>query len=663
LVSLVAACGEHDVKLGEHRQPDRAIQPWILALCALVAAALVASVVLPGRESSRVLALLADEARLLEPARLLLAQVEFGTGEQGAELRGFSATGDTAALRRAASAGVQVARGVVGLDTLGRALGGPIARDAAALAAPLEQWMRLTRDLEMHKQRPSDADVERLRLIRGSIDVATTTLRADLARLAAEHRVAVVTHEHRGLLVNALLVLLALGAITAVFEATRRDLRRARREASMRATSEALAAAFTMHDVTEQIALAAAELFRGGAPSRWDVDRRAERAPVTIVVSGEDEGGLVWLLDRTGVRQIIADALDRGQPVIGSVDSDVGRALAVPLGGAAPTAGVLLVTEFASRRFRQDDLSWAAILGKLSFLALEKVRLLEEARDGRSRLERVMESRSRLMRGFSHDVKNPLGAADGFASLLGDGIYGAISEEQRRSIDHVRQGIHRALTLIDDLHELARAETGKLSVNVAPTDVAALARAIAEEYEAAADAKALYFEVDVQMPLPLAATDPSRVRQIVANLISNAVKYTKRGGVTLRVRGDCAAGEAEVTRILIEVIDTGPGVPPDKISFIFEEFARIDRHETSGAGLGLAISKRVADALGCELDVDSEVGRGSTFRLCIPIRASLRSMSGEIEPAADVSQGTSGGLSLRPTSPISSASGNGPRND
>jgi signal transduction histidine kinase len=447
------------------------------------------------------------------------------------------------------------------------------------------------------------------------------------------------------LIVNALLVLLAFVAITAVLTATQRDLRRARLEASMRATAEALAGAFTMNDVTEQIALATAELFRGGASVRWNVNRGTEHGFVTIVVAGECEAASPRGLDGTWLNNITKDALERGEPVIVSADLENGgsnqqtssdrggSALAIPLGGAAAATGVILVAESTSRRFRSDDLSWAAILGKLAFLALEKVRLLEDARDGRSRLERVMESRSRLMRGFSHDVKNPLGAADGYAALLGDGIYGPISDEQRRSIDHVREGIHRALSLIDDLHELARAETGNLSVDIVPTDLAALVGAIAEEYEAAAHAKGLSFDVDVEMPLPLAATDPSRVRQIVANLVSNAVKYTSRGGITLRACGDASIGDGEITRILVEVVDTGPGVPPDKINFIFEEFARIDRHGATGAGLGLAISKRVAQALSSDLDVQSEVGRGSTFRLCIPIRIPLRSMSGETEAA------------------------------
>jgi signal transduction histidine kinase len=639
-----------DVIFSGRGRRDPSIQLWRLVLYALVAAALVASVVLPGQESSRVLALLADEERLLEPARLLTTQVEVRTGEQAAALRRFSTIGDTVARRSAAVAGIQVERGGQALDTLAHALGGAIARDASELAAPLEQWSILTRELTAHTREPAETDIARLGLLRDSVDAATATLQSDLARLAAEHRAAVATHEHRGFIVNALLVLLAFVAITAVLAATQRDLRRARHESSMRATAEALAGAFTMNDVTEQIALATAELFRGGASFRWDASRGAEHGLVTIVVAGEGDAASPRGLDRTGLKRITEDALERGEPLIVSADLEngaanrqtssdrVGRTLVIPLGGAAAASGVILVAESTSRRFRNDDLPWAAIFGKLAFLALEKVRLLEDARDGRNHLERVMESRSRLMRGFSHDVKNPLGAADGFAALLGDGIYGSISQEQRRSIDHVRQGIHRALSLIDDLHELARAENGKLSVNMVPTDIAALVGAIAEDYEAAAGAKRLRFGVDVEVPLPLAATDPSRVRQIVANLVSNAIKYTSSGGVTLRACSDASTGDGETTRVFIEIIDTGPGVPSDKFGFIFEEFARIDRDATTGAGLGLAISKRVADALGCDLQVESAVGLGSTFRLCIPIRVLPRPGGGETETAAEVSQ-------------------------
>ena len=255
-----------------------------------------------------------------------------------------------------------------------------------------------------------------------------------------------------------------------------------------------------------------------------------------------------------------------------------------------------------------------------STLIHEKVRLLDEAREGREALERVMKSRQRLLRGFSHDVKNPLGAADGYADLLSTGIYGEITVEQKEAVKRIRRSIRRALDLIDDLHELARVETGNIALHREVVDIGELVRTSADEYRGAAYAAGLPLTVDVAPDVPTVETDSVRVSQIVGNLVSNAIKYTKTGAVTLRVRRDPAATiRNPVTSVDIEVIDTGRGIPSDKFEQIFDEFSRLGTSDRPGAGLGLAISKRLAEALQGEITVNSEVGCGSTFTLRIPV--------------------------------------------
>jgi signal transduction histidine kinase len=227
-----------------------------------------------------------------------------------------------------------------------------------------------------------------------------------------------------------------------------------------------------------------------------------------------------------------------------------------------------------------------------------------------------------LMRGFSHDVKNPLGAADGYAALLSGGIYGVLSTEQRERIERIRGSIHSALALIDDLHELARAETGHLVLSLALVDLAEVVRTSGEEYRATAEASGLSLAVDVESgPLPVVETDRARVRQIVSNLLSNAIKYTAHGSVTLRARRQppdhTTATEGWAA---IDVADTGRGIPAEKRDAIFEEFVRLDANDTVGTGLGLAISQRLAQALGGQITVHSEVGRGSAFTLLLPLQ-------------------------------------------
>ena len=260
--------------------------------------------------------------------------------------------------------------------------------------------------------------------------------------------------------------------------------------------------------------------------------------------------------------------------------------------------------------------------------AAERERLLESEREARAdaerrreELERVTESRTRLMRGFSHDVKNPLGAADGYAALLEEGIGGELSDAQRQSIRRIRRSLQMSLRLINDLLELARAEAGQLDLKVQRLDVAELVREVAEDFRGQIDAAGLTLEVRASDPLP-ADSDPTRVRQILSNLVSNAVKYTREGRITVDVCrrvGIDAPGPGEWAAV--EVTDTGPGIPPEKRETIFQEFTRLDPNAPHGAGVGLAISRRIARILGGDVTVASEVGRGSTFRLWLPAAA------------------------------------------
>jgi signal transduction histidine kinase len=270
----------------------------------------------------------------------------------------------------------------------------------------------------------------------------------------------------------------------------------------------------------------------------------------------------------------------------------------------------------------------AEIFGHIAALAYEKVRLLDEAIERRLELEQVIASRSRLMRGFSHDVKNPIGAADGYAELLSDGVYGELNERQRESVARIRRCIRAALGLIDDLHELARAETGHLALSAESVDLGDLVRDMGEEYQARARSRGLLLGVDVATNLPLVRTSKTRVRQILANLLSNAIKYTHHGSVTISARCGSVGRFSGGDWVRIEIADTGRGIPSDKLEFIFEEFGRIGDGEQPGAGLGLAISRQLAHALGGRITVASQPGIGSAFMLWLPVASGAVDVDG-----------------------------------
>jgi signal transduction histidine kinase/GAF domain-containing protein len=423
--------------------------------------------------------------------------------------------------------------------------------------------------------------------------------------------------------------------------AERRALKEARRradqEAALREAAEALAAAFTIDDVTRQIARTALNATRARGAFVEEIVHGAEERSDVVVVRASAGTGVPALGTKAAYGGSYAETVIAGGEAvlvpdltcadrvctISAVEDARCSAIVVPLRRAAVPVGALFVLSEPGSEFRPDDLARADTFGHLAVLAYEKVGLLDEAREGRAELERVMKSRSRLMRGFSHDVKNPLGAADGYAELLTGGIYGALSAEQTKHVECIRRSIRVALALIDDLHQLARAETGHLELSLTLVDLADLVRASGEEYRAAAEASGLSLSVELPPGSLVAKTDRARVRQVLGNLLSNAIKYTAQGSITVGARPwpDHHRAADDDGWIIIDVADTGRGIPVEKRDAIFEEFIRLDAGEVPGAGLGLAISQRLARALGGQITVRSEVARGSTFSLWIPLES------------------------------------------
>ena len=595
---------------------------WIPAASVLVVTTLLLSVVIPGIESADVLTALREDSELIAPARLASEQIESGIARAYTELHRYVVFRDTASPGRLKRITAQNEGNIAKLRQLTDQLrdGDSVVKDVKVLATRMQRFHALT-TAEADELRPAESveALGRRTAARDSVLTATAQIQSDLARLVAEHRSAVVVHERRGLLVNAGLVLAALLALVSMLAATQRERRRAHRDLALRIAAEALAEAFSTADIARQIAQSAIEVSNGRSAVMLTIDTIAGDSPRMVVSARAGESDALGGFAGPYRGSIVERAIGSGRPNVHDVQIDdrTLRLLVIPLGTTDSPNGAVLVALPPGRRLRPVDHELGATFGHLAQLAYEKLRLLEDARAARSQLERVMESRNRLMRGFSHDVKNPLGAADGYAALIEDEIYGPMTDGQRRGIGRLRRAIRRALSLIDDLHRLARVESGEIPVHFERIDVTQLMLDLGDEYRATADARKLELVVDIDADLPMVVTDASRVRQIVANLLSNAIKYTDTGSVTLRVHHQPGV-DPHAQRILIRVADTGPGIPPDKLVSIFEEFTRLSDRQP-GAGVGLAISKHLANAIGCSLDVASEVGKGSTFTLAVPL--------------------------------------------
>jgi signal transduction histidine kinase len=609
----------------------------------LVAVALLGSVAVPARQTWRITELMRESTRVLSPARLLVEELQTGLATELAALQSFALSGDTAQLARYRATADEDERRLVDLERLGTRFDTAAASHARGLRSRIGAWRRTNDALVMHGgSRAQVAAV--LRAQQGRYDSslhALSDLSVDLVAEAARRDDRVRALEHLSLVSNAVLVLAAFVAMAGVAALALKERRltamlrrRVREEATLREAAETLAGAYTMDEVTQRIASSALVAVAGRGAFVELIDGPSGE-PANVVVRAVAGTGVPPLettcafagsyTERATTHRepILFENLARPEltGTICAMPDATGSAIVVPLGSDEAATGALFVVSSEPAHFRPDDLTRAGIFGHLAALAYEKVRLLEESRDRRQVLERVIKSRSRLIRGFSHDVKNPIGAADGFAELLSLGVYGQLSVEQRASVDRMRRNIRSAIALIDDLHEMARAETGNLALAWEPVDLAALVRALGEEYHAAAQGRGLSLFVETDLDGPIADTDRARVRQIAANLVSNAIKYTETGSVTVRARQQESgpSGERRWWAIL-EVTDSGTGIPADKREYIFEEFSRLGTGVVPGAGLGLAISSLIARRLGGHISVASELGRGSTFSLWLPIQ-------------------------------------------
>ena len=231
-------------------------------------------------------------------------------------------------------------------------------------------------------------------------------------------------------------------------------------------------------------------------------------------------------------------------------------------------------------------------------------------------LERASAYKSEFLANMSHELRTPLNSSLILAKLLVDNREGNLTPEQVKFAQTIYSAGNDLLTLINDILDLSRIEAGKLEVRPEAVPLARLAEELSSTFQPIAKDKALEFEIALERGLPESMfTDPTRLSQVLRNLLSNALKFTERGGVFLEVR--CGEGG----RVVFDVRDTGIGIAPEQHGVIFEAFRQADgttNRKYGGTGLGLSISRDLARLLGGELTLTSAPGRGSTFTLALP---------------------------------------------
>jgi signal transduction histidine kinase/DNA-binding NarL/FixJ family response regulator len=235
--------------------------------------------------------------------------------------------------------------------------------------------------------------------------------------------------------------------------------------------------------------------------------------------------------------------------------------------------------------------------------------------------EAANRAKSTFLANMSHEIRTPMNAILGYAQLLQRDP--RLDDEQRQSVEIIGRSGDHLLALINDVLEMSKIEAGFRKLNSGTVDLQPLLGDLERMFRIRADTKRLTFEINRAPDVPrYLVSDEGKLRQVLVNLLGNAIKFTRHGGVVVRVSAQrTQAGES---RLVVEVEDTGPGIAADEIEALFEPFAqaRSGIEAGGGTGLGLAISREYARLMGGDVTVQSRVGAGSTFRLELPLEAS-----------------------------------------
>ncbi len=372
---------------------------------------------------------------------------------------------------------------------------------------------------------------------------------------------------------------------------------------------------------------------------RFDKMRKSDFMPV--VVDGRQVGSLYIERERkhTGRDDFDKGAFSRppdfGGPRVSAVVVDAGQ-LEAPLwsrfaevthrsllwaGGAAGAAGLMLIS-LTSRRMLRSVSTLTSAARRMGRGDLSQ-RVPEEGRDEIGELARTfntmadgLESAERQRRNMvadaAHELRTPLSNIRGYVEAVRDGVL----EPDPETLDTIHQQVLYLNDLIDDLRLLAETEAGDFGLNRESGSLVEVVRTSVEGVRARAEAKGVALEIDLPPESPSLESDPTRISQVIGNLLDNAIRHTPAGG-TVRVSAN--VGRAVAT---VSVTDTGEGVPADAIPHIFERFYRVDpsrSRSTGGAGLGLTIAKQLVEAHGGTIRVQSAVGEGTSISFDLPV--------------------------------------------
>jgi PAS domain S-box-containing protein len=355
-------------------------------------------------------------------------------------------------------------------------------------------------------------------------------------------------------------------------------------------------------------------------PSQQEVLERMQR--FTAADLGE---GIVRRVLRSGQPELIAETTSAqlwvgpgaGTEYLEAANAlEAGSVLCVPmLAGGEVMGSIQLVYSSSGRRYTEADLQVALELARRAGMAVSNARLYAHTQAAKEEAELASLSKSRFLATMSHELRTPLTGIIGYTELLDDEITGPLTGPQKHQLARIKASAWHLVTIIDEILLFARVEAGREEVRPVRFDLRALMQESVGLLEQQARARGVALALLLpDGPVPV-ETDEGKFRQVLINLVGNALKFTDEGYVRVELR--CSDGVAQ-----IRVQDTGPGVPADQQQRIFDAFTQGDSSNTrrkGGTGLGLTVSRYLAELLGGSLVLETTSAEGSTFLLTLPL--------------------------------------------
>jgi signal transduction histidine kinase len=336
-------------------------------------------------------------------------------------------------------------------------------------------------------------------------------------------------------------------------------------------------------------------LTRDTSPSRAMADSQTVHFPDIEALDPVEFAAARRMGAQMGFRAALAAPMLREGVAIGAI------ALRKPQAGAFTPRQIELLEAFAAQ----------------AVIAIENVRLFTEIQEKSRQLEVASQHKSQFLANMSHELRTPLNAIIGYTEMMADGLYGDMPEKAAAVLERVQSNGRHLLGLINDVLDLSKIEAGQLSLASEDYSVTDMVSTVLAATESLARTKGLALESAVAPGLPMGRGDARRLSQVLLNLVGNAIKFTDQGKVEISGK---RAGEF----FELAVSDTGFGIAPEDQKRIFDEFQQVDNTSTrkkGGTGLGLSISRKIVELHGGSITVESEMGKGSTFKVTVPINA------------------------------------------